>query len=657
MKNTRNHFRNFKTLFMILIASCISLFYGQTASADEGGYYIKDYQVNAVLRENNVLEIQETIQVNFTQKRHGIYRYITSDVYVNRDTSGKLDGSSFKVMHYANKIKKLSVKGWDYETDSGDGNYIIQIGDEDKTVIGDQTYQISYQYSMPDDRLENSDFLFYSILGAGWKTQIDHFSFELDFEKPLPEQAQADLQIYSGRYGSTENSINVMYDLTSDRITGEAYQIAPNQAITIFTELPQGYFTGARRTPSLPVMIMAGITLLFSIFLLLTEFLKKDAPLIETIEFHPPHGMSSAEVGTIIDETADDIDMMSLIPWWAGKGYLLMEEVPDEKGKDGKQGKKSSAKKAKTKIILHLQKKLPEDAPEYQKRLMKALFPKDSEVADLTKLKESFVEKFYKSKTDLQKIYSGERKLSTGAAKAFLSVLLLTVVYALEMGLSSQVSLVDNLPWGLVSMAVLLIFGVVRIAMVPKDALRKAGAKITLSIYGLCSWMIAFICTILVCLSDHFLPSVLFIVSTLLVMPAIWNAGKLIHATAYKKEMQGKLLGLRRFIQTAELDRLKMLVDENPSYYYDVLPYAMALGLMDEWAKRFEGMTLREPDWYRCDDRSVFTAMYLNHQINHQIQKPIDQIKIEAASSNSSFSGGGGGFSGGGSVGGGGGSW
>lgn len=626
----------------ILLASMQS---ARMASADQGGYHIKDYQVNAVLHENNVLEIQESIQVNFSQKRHGIYRNIATDMYVSRDTSEQLDGSSSKVMHYANKVRKLKIKDWEYDTSTEDGNYIIQIGDEDKTVSGDQLYQISYQYSMPDDRLENSDFLFYSVLGAGWKTRIDHFSFELDFEKPLSDQAQADLQIYSGKSGSEENSIDVMYDLTSDKITGEAYQIAPNQAITIFTELPQGYFKGARRTPSLPFQIMLVFTLLLSIVLLVIEFWKKDAPVIETVEFHPPHGMSSAEVGTIIDETVDDVDMMSLIPWWANEGYLLIEEVPDKKGRGGEHAK----------ILLHLQKKLPEDAPEYQKRLMKALFPKDREIADLSKLKKKFADKFEKAKMDLQKIYSGEKKLSTGTATAVCSVFLLCVTYALEIGLSSQVSLTESLPGGLIAAVVLLVFGCVRLAMVPKDALRSTGAKIALSIYGLCSWVVALICTAFACLSDPFLSPALLLVSTLLVMPAIWNAGKLIHATAYKREMQGKLLGLRRFIQTAELDRLKMLVDENPSYYYDVLPYAMAFGLMDDWAKRFESMTLQEPDWYSCDDHSLFTVMYLNHQINHHIQKPIDNIKVEAAAAD--VSSGGGGFSGGGAVGGGGGSW
>lgn len=633
----------FSLLFMTAV--CVSLLCSRYASADKGGYTIKEYQVKAVLHENNVLDIEEDILVHFSQKRHGIYRYIAADTYVSRDTSKQLDGSGQKVMHYANRIKKLSVKDWEYETETSNGNYVIQIGDEDKTVIGDQRYQISYQYSMPDDRLKNSDFLFYSILGAGWESRIEHFSFDLAFDKPLPEQVQSDLRIYSGEYGSEDNHINVMYDLTPDRITGEAYHIGSKQAITIFANLPQGYFSGARRTSSVPVILALVITLLFSIVLLAVEFLKKDVPPIETVEFHPPENMSSAEVGTIIDECVDDIDLMSLIPWWANEGYIFIEEIPDKKGRGGKHAK----------MLLHLQKKLPKDAPEYQRKLMKALFPGDSEIADLSKLNKKFAEKFNNAKIDLQKIYTGERKLSVGMASAVFAVIFLCMIFALEISLSSQVSLLNNAPLGIVAGVVLLVFGIIRVILTPRDSIRSTSSKIALSIYGLCSWIVALICAFITCTTDHFLPAAVFPLSTLLVMPAIWNAGKLIHATPYKKEMQGKLLGLRRFIQTAELDRLKMLVDENPSYYYDVLPYAMAFGLMDGWAKRFEGMTLQEPDWYRCDDHSLFTAMYLNHQINRHIKEPISTIQVEAAEVNISSSGGG--FSGGGSVGGGGGSW
>ncbi len=42
-----------------------------------------------------------------------------------------------------------------------------------------------------------------------------------------------------------------------------------------------------------------------------------------------------------------------------------------------------------------------------------------------------------------------------------------------------------------------------------------------------------------------------------------------------------KLSGFRTFIEV-KLDRLNELVDENPAYFYDVLPYAYVFKLTDK---------------------------------------------------------------------------
>lgn len=651
MKNKLIHFMvSVGVLAFLLI---VSIYPAAAASADDGGYTIRDYHVDAVLQKNNVLDITETIQVNFSQSRHGIYRNIPTHMYVNRFTEKEVNGSatSGRVMNYANKIQNLSVQDWEYDTDTEDGNYVIRIGDEDTKVTGDQTYQISYRYVMPDDRITYNDFLFYSVLGSGWKTTIQHFSFDLMFEKALPEEAQSELQVYSGRLGADENALHVMYDLSSTEITGEVYDIAPNQAVTVFTNLPEGYFEGARKTPSLPFWIMLVLTVLLAVIMLAVEFLKKDKPFIQTIEFHPPEGMSSAEVGTIIDESVDDIDIMSLLPWWADQGYIMMEEVPDQKGRTGEHGH----------FLLYLIKPLPADAPDYQKTLFKALFPKDAGIADLSKLENTFAEKFNKSREQLSRIYTGDKKLSTGMAAGIVLLTILCIVYSLALGFSSQVSLVTHLPFGIISGVILFLYGIIRICLKGRDPLRKAGGWVVLSIYGLCTWIMAVTMAALCCGPDSFASAGVLLLFCCLTTLAVVNIAKFMHFSAYKRERMGKLLGLRQFIQTAELDQLKMLVDENPSYYYGVLPYAMAFGLMDDWAKRFEGMAIPEPEWYQCDSHSVFTLMYLNHMMDHHIEKPIHDIKVKAmeaemkaASSSSSV---GGGFSGGGAVGGGGGSW
>ena len=67
------------------------------------------------------------------------------------------------------------------------GNYVIMIGDEDRTVEGLQTYVISYKFKYPDDRLSTKDLLFHTILGADMNEEIRHFDFRIEFENPLPQ--------------------------------------------------------------------------------------------------------------------------------------------------------------------------------------------------------------------------------------------------------------------------------------------------------------------------------------------------------------------------------------------------------------------------------------------------------------------------------------
>ena len=53
----------------------------------------------------------------------------------------------------------------------------------------------------------------------------------------------------------------------------------------------------------------------------------------------------------------------------------------------------------------------------------------------------------------------------------------------------------------------------------------------------------------------------------------------------FGNKMLGRPLGLKKFIEVAQKDKLEKLVKENPSYVYDVLPYAYILLVSDVWYK------------------------------------------------------------------------
>lgn len=114
------------------------------------------------------------------------------------------------------------------------------------------------------------------------------------------------------------------------------------------------------------------------------------------------------------------------------------------------------------------------------------------------------------------------------------------------------------------------------------------------------------------------------------------------------EELIAKVKGFRNFLDTVEKEKLEALVEENPYYFYNILPYTYVLNLSKKWIEKFEGISMPESymGTYNISDESSFYDLNSN---------------IRSAPSSSSSSGGcGGGCSscgGGCSSCGGGGSW
>lgn len=143
----------------------------------------------------------------------------------------------------------------------------------------------------------------------------------------------------------------------------------------------------------------------------------------------------------------------------------------------------------------------------------------------------------------------------------------------------------------------------------------------------------------------------------------VFLVGSLRIDTKYRKEKLSHLFGFREFIKTAEGPMLKAMVDENPEYFYEVLPFAMVFGLTDKWYEHFSNIPVSDPDWYTSDSAdslstrsSISTGLGvgLSNSLGNIISTGLLASSINLAISTTT---GGGGHSGGGGGGGGGGSW
>lgn len=611
-----------------------------SAHADRGGFYYEKIRFEAFVHKNNVWDVKETFVLNYLEPRHGFYRFIPEEFHICRDVPENSAESSREDFKYISDIDDLKITGTSvYDTKYDYGNYIIKIGDPYEEVTGLHTYEITYTYTYPDDRLVNKDYVFHTILGDNFNEDINHFEFRIEFEKPLPRKSVDSLRWYSGYYGSTSSIIPIEYKASTTQIYGSCDSVKPRHAITLYTDLPEGYYEGVEKPDHTLHHVWLGLTFLCLLFIYIRALtINRGRGVVKTIDFYPPDGISSAEVGVIIDTSLDTVDIASLIPWFAEKGYLTIKETGND-------------------IVLAKVKDLPDNAPTYQKQFMDILFAKGKTV-EMKKMERKEKE-MDEMKASLEGVFSeqGRQKLVRTDMGFYVYVLLL---------IFSTLTMSTNI----VRMFTLdEFFAMCVIWLLPAAAglyLRKYESVVDI-FSSVSKRVVVFVFKMAVMAGVAFtyistykeygtpMSDEMVMVFFVLNFIACELCGRFMIDTDYRIDMIGRLLGFREFIETAEKPYLEKLQMEDAKYFYRILPYAMVFRMADAWSEKFKGINVEKPDWYSTKsgyDGYRFTQ-HLVGNVNDTIKSHITSISHSPSSGGS----GGGGFSGGGGGGGGGGSW
>jgi uncharacterized membrane protein YgcG len=119
-----------------------------------------------------------------------------------------------------------------------------------------------------------------------------------------------------------------------------------------------------------------------------------------------------------------------------------------------------------------------------------------------------------------------------------------------------------------------------------------------------------------------------------------------------------EILGFQRFMALVEKERIAKIAKDDPTIFGRLLPYAMVLGVADQWASAFAGLLTEPPDWYRTHQRGPFSPYLFIHDLGGGMRTMGSTFASHPSSSGGSGgSGFSGGSSGGGFGGGGGSSW
>lgn len=621
-------------IFAVIL--CMSPFGVLNVTAADNTMYTNEYNVRVEVAENNSYDYQEDISIYYMTPHHGIYRYVPVQGQV---------------------ISNIRVPGYAYETYDQNGYKVIKIGSGSYSLVGENNYHIMYNIAMFEDENNEMDKLLLNLIPTDWETDIGSAYCEVI----LPKEADlSKAKVFSGSYGTEGNEDNVIMETGSDgrTIKISANNIPAHHGITLTVDLPQGYWVGAPEFGKLGfgniMMFLLGPIGAFLAWLLFG----RDDHMVKTLEFYPPDGITPGEAGFLIDGSADKEDVISTIVYLADKGYMEIEEVD------------------RTTFKFTALEYPGSDEPAYIHTIFKGIFPEGKPVRYSDNLGTSFGVKYGLAKQQLAGMFSGSNAVVNPASRLARAICIVSAIVPAVAYFSWTSANGTDTGIGM-TWSVLHIIVSELLLCSAYDRIRTSSKIKTIMKSIAAIWFFTLGVGILPLATDGFSMlsarhaitlTAFLVVGTLISM--FFGVIALSRTSEYTK-LLGRVLGFRDFIKTAELDKLNELVEQDPEYFYHIMPYAYVFGLSNRWIKNFENIQVVTPHWYRgVGSFDRFDYYMMGRMMSDCSASVGNNIVVPAPQSSGGGFGGlggggwsggggfsGGGFSGGGAGGGGGGGW
>jgi uncharacterized protein (TIGR04222 family) len=324
--------------------------FGATAHADEG-WVITSFQSDINIAADSTLTVREDIRVDFGNlQKHGIFRTIplryryddSHDRYYDLSVMSVTDGS----------------RPVEFAITSVDDNEVIKIGNPSVLVTGKQRYVITYAVAGAMNSFSDHDELFWNVDGALWPVP----KLGVGATVHLPSAAFQKAACYQGPQGSRESCNHVdgsdLVSFASTRQLGSGEEMSAVVALSKgavrapppmleprLRQFPQDAFDiNPLTVVASALVLVAGIGFVIwnwwvhgrdraylTQYYLTGDPREHAEPLFShqpvVVEFEPPQNLRPAELGLILDETADAKDVTATIVDLAVRGHLTIQEL------------------------------------------------------------------------------------------------------------------------------------------------------------------------------------------------------------------------------------------------------------------------------------------------------------------------------------------
>lgn len=616
----------------LVLRPSFSIVYAETT--DYNNYYFSSIKLDVVVNEDNSYDVTKTMNVQFGPAERGehtgIILRIPETLTYKFDDNGKE-----KKQKYFCKITNIWANEL-YDTYSEDGYKYIELG-TDKYVNTSPsesarlvTYTVKYRIEVGHDFAKGYDLLAFNLMGDDEPVSTKNFMFEVHLPKSINGAVP---EFFFGKNGSTETP-EIDYTFDEETLTIKSNSVMsfmPYEALTIRLKLDEGYFSKAPKFDSGVEIgvIVASIVLTVVLIVIAINKASKNKP-VRVVEFYPPEGYTPCDCDYVLNNSFAPKRLVSLILYWASKGIIKINNDENKKPKSI------------TKI-----KELDAGAKIYEKSLFKEFFKNgDNYLLDTVDL--SLGETMNHCAEDVKNLigsrYKSSSKLSHFAMAMISFIPLVIMMVCLFLRMKSYAWIMASLIFVLVlSYSAMLLWGSTYFV---EDSDRRLNLPRVVAI------MLMIVSVFLLAIEPRGYDLMLARFVALIPIVIYVVMGKNIFSlTSEMKSIYGRLWGFKHSITIMEKDRIEKLVKDDPSYFYDILPYAYALNVLDDFVKNFEKIYMPTGNSYISPLNAYFICSALNRSFASVPYKTTGS-KF-GTGGNGGFGGGfsGGGFGGGGSRG------